>query len=56
MVTYKNWEALDHGAEREEAIVKQLVGSMKAADQGAVERSKMRRWLGEMLVQELNLK
>lgn len=56
MVTYKNWAALDNGAEHADAIAKQVLGSVSASNQGAVDRGKMRRVLGSTLMRELDLK
>jgi hypothetical protein len=56
VVTYKNWAALDSATEHAEAVLKQVLGSVSADNQGAVERGKMRRVLGSTTMQELTLK
>jgi hypothetical protein len=56
VVTYKNWAALDNANERADAILKQVVGSVSAANQGAVDRSKLRRVISSETMQELVLK
>lgn len=43
VVTYENWAALDGLADRSEAIAKQVYGSTSAANQGVLDRAKMRR-------------
>jgi hypothetical protein len=56
VTTYKNWAALDGLEPKEEAILKSVYGSVEAADQGAVDRAKMRRAIGTTTMQVLNLK
>ena len=56
VVTYKNWAALDNAQEHADAILKQVVGSVSAANQGAVDRSKLRRVISSETMQELTLK
>ena len=56
VVTFKNWAALDGATAKADAIFKQVVGSVAASNQSAVERSKMRRVLGSTTMQELELK
>jgi hypothetical protein len=56
IVTYKNWAALDHATEHADAITKQVLGSIASSNQGAVERGKMRRFIGAQTMQELDLK
>jgi hypothetical protein len=56
MVTYKNWAALDGSRDKQDAILKQVAGSLAAASQAQVERSKIRRVLGSSTMQVLDLK
>ncbi len=56
VVNYKNWAAMDDSTAKTDAIMKQVVGSLAAANQGAVDRSKIRRVLGSWTGQELLLK
>jgi hypothetical protein len=56
VVYYKNWAALDDATAKGDAITKQVEGSLAAANQGAVDRGKMRRILGSWTGQELDLK
>jgi hypothetical protein len=56
VVYYKNWAALDNWTLKGDTIMKQVVGSMTTANQGAVDRGKMRRILGSFTGQELGLK
>jgi len=56
VTTYKNWAALDGGLEKNDAIAKQIEGSLAAASQSAVDRGKIRRVLGSSTMQVLNLK
>jgi hypothetical protein len=56
VVTYKNWAAFDGLDAKAEAIAKRVYGSLAAADQGAVDRGKMRRNIGTTTMQVLNLK
>lgn len=56
VVTYKNWAALDGALAKGDAIAKQVEGTLAAANESAVNRGKIRRVLGSMTGQELNLK
>jgi len=56
VVYYKNWAALDDSTAKGDAIIKQVEGTLEAANQGAVDRGKMRRILGSWTGQELDLK
>jgi hypothetical protein len=56
VTTFKNWAALDGATAKTDAIFKQVEGSLTAANQGAVDRGKIRRILGSFTGQELNLK
>lgn len=56
VVTYKNWAAMDGLRDKTEAILAQVYGSVHAADQGAVDRGKIRRTLGGQMMQVLELK
>lgn len=56
VVTFRNWAALDGLPAKSEAIAKQVYGSLSEADKGAVDRGKMRRVIGTMTMQALNLK
>ena|ERR1700693_3541936 len=56
VITYKNWAALDGATAKGDAIAKQVEGSLAASNQGAVDRSKIRRVLGSFTGQELDLK
>ena len=56
VVNYKNWAAMDDSTAKTDAIMKQVVGSLAAANQGAVDRGKIRRVLGSWTGQELLLK
>src|ERR1700733_11332856 len=56
VVYYKNWEALDGATAKGDAIAKEVSGSLAAANQGAVDRGKIRRVLGSFTGQELDLK
>jgi hypothetical protein len=53
---FKNWAALDGATAKSDAIAKQVEGSVAASNQGAVDRSKIRRILGSFTGQELDLK
>jgi len=53
---FKNWAALDGGTVKGDEIAKQVSGSVAAANQGAVDRGKIRRVLGSWTGQELDLK
>lgn len=56
VVTYKNWAALDGLAAKADAIASQVYGSKLSADQGMVDRGKMRHTVGSETMQVLNLK
>lgn len=56
VVTFKNWAAMDGATAKADAIFKQVLGSVAASNQGAVDRSKIRRVLGSTTMQELDLK
>jgi len=56
VVTYKNWAAMDGLRDKTEAILAQVYGSVHAAEQGAVDRGKIRRTLGGQMMQVLELK
>src|SRR5271155_1923865 len=56
VVYYKNWAALDGATAKGDAITKEVVGSLAAANQGAVDRGKIRRVLGSFTGQVLDLK
>jgi hypothetical protein len=56
VVYFKNWAALDGATAKEDEISKEVVGSVAAANQGAVDRGKVRRILGSFTGQELDLK
>lgn len=56
VVYFKNWAALDGGTAKGDEIAKQVEGSVAAANQGAVDRGKIRRILGSFTGQQLDLK
>jgi len=56
VITYKNWAALDGGLAKGDAISKQVEGSVSAANQSEVDRSKIRRVLGTQTMQVATLK
>ena len=56
VVYFKNWAALDDSTAKGDAIAKQVVGSVAAANQGAIDRGKIRRILGSWTGQQLDLK
>jgi hypothetical protein len=56
VVYYKNWAALDGATAKGDAIAKEVQGSVAAANQGAVDRGKIRRILGSWTGQQLDLK
>jgi hypothetical protein len=56
VVYFKNWAALDGATAKFDAIAKQVQGSVAAANQGAVDRGKIRRVLGSWTGPELDLK
>jgi hypothetical protein len=56
VIYYKNWAAMDDWTVKGDTITKQTVGSLAAANQGAVDRGKVRRVLGSWTGQQLDLK
>ena len=56
VVYYKNWAALDGATAKADSIINQVVGSLATANQGAVDRGKIRRILGSWTGQQLDLK
>jgi hypothetical protein len=56
VVYFKNWAALDGATAKGDAIAKEVMGSLEAANQGAVDRGKIRRILGSFTGQVLDLK
>jgi hypothetical protein len=56
VIYYKNWAALDDATAKGDAIAKQVSGSVASANQGAVDRGKIRRILGSWTGQQLDLK
>ena len=56
MITYKNWAALDGALAQQDAISKQIEGSVAAASQSQVGRASIRRVLGSATMQALDLK
>ena len=56
VINYKNWAALDGATAKSDAIAKQVEGTLAASNQGAADRSKIRRPLGSCTGQELKLK
>src|ERR1700689_3407057 len=56
VIYYKNWAALDGATAKGDAIAKEVEGSLAAANQGAVERGKIRRILRSWTGQQLDLK
>jgi hypothetical protein len=56
VITYKNWAALDGGLAKNDAISKQIEGSVAAATKSQGERAKIRTVLGSETMQEMKLK
>jgi hypothetical protein len=56
VVTYKNWAALDGGLAKNDALAKQVEGSVAAANQSQADRAKIRTVLGSETIQQLLLK
>ncbi|HTB89293.1 MAG TPA: hypothetical protein VK743_15130 [Steroidobacteraceae bacterium] len=57
VVTYKNWAAgLDGALARNDAISKEVDGSVSSTNQGVANRAQIRRLLGTTWMQALNLK
>lgn len=50
VITYKNWAALDNAIEKGDAITKIVEVSNAAANNGAVDRGKIRRVLGSSTI------
>jgi hypothetical protein len=55
-VVYKNWGALDGLQAKTDPIDKKIFGSLAQANQGFVDREKIREVLGVEYIQELKLK
>jgi hypothetical protein len=55
VVTYRNWAALDGALAKADALSKEVEGSVAAANQSEVDRAKIRRVLGSMTMQKLEL-
>ena len=53
---YKNWAALDGATEKGDIIMKQVEGSVTAANQAQAARASIRRVLGSSTMQVLDLK
>jgi hypothetical protein len=56
VITYKNWAAFDGLDAKERAILKNVYGSVETANQGAADRAKMRRTIGTLTMQAIELK
>jgi len=56
VIWYKNWAAFDGATAKNDAIEKQVEGSVAASNQGGSDRSKIRRVLGSWTGQQLDLK
>jgi hypothetical protein len=56
VIYLKNWAALDGSTARNDAIFKQVEGSVAASSQGATDRNKIRHIIGSWTGQELLLK
>src|ERR1700745_4164127 len=56
VINYKNWAAFDGATAKDDAIAKQVEGTLEKSNQGAVDRGKIRRVLGSWTGQELDLK
>jgi hypothetical protein len=56
VITYKNWAALDGGLAKNDAVAKQIEGSVAAASKSQSERAKIRTVLGTETLQEMKLK
>lgn len=56
VITYKNWAALDGALGRADAVAKEVMGSVAAANQAQSDRAKLRTVLGSETIQELMLK
>ena len=55
-VVYKNWAALDGLQDKTDPIDKKIFGSTAQANQGFIDREKIREVLGIQYIQELKLK
>ena len=55
-IVYKNWGALDNLQDKTDPIDKKIYGSTTQANQGFVDREKIREVLGVEYIQELKLK
>jgi hypothetical protein len=53
---YKNWAALDNATEKGDIVMKQVEGSVTAANQAQAARASIRRVLGSSTMQVLDLK
>lgn len=56
VVTYKNWAALDGALAKNDAITKQVEGSLAASTAAQIDRAKIRTVLGSTTMQVLQLK
>ena len=56
VVIYKNWASFDGLTAKEDAITEKLIGPLKKANAEYAERGKLRKILGEELIQQLILK
>ncbi len=56
VVTYKNWAALDGAMDKNDAITKQVEGSLAAATAAQLDRAKIRTVIGSTTMQVLQLK
>ena len=56
VIVYKNWGALDGLQDKTDPIDRKIYGSQEAANQGYVDREKIREVLGVEYAQVLNLK
>ena len=56
VIYFKNWAAMDGATAKFDTIAKQVEGSVTTANQGAVDRGKIRRILGSWTGQQLLLK
>ena len=56
VTTYKNWASLDGALAKNDAIAKQVEGSVEASNQAQFDRAKIRRVLGSSTMQVLELK
>jgi len=56
VITYRNWAVMDGMTAKEDALEKQVEGSLTTSNQTNAERDKIRRVLGSETVQVLELK